>query len=103
VAAPRQTARIRTTILHILCFTTSKGLVGAHISCVSCCREQVGVELEKDGSIKVDGQNQTTVPSIYAIGDVCTKLPLTPVARMEGTYLARRLFGYVYPTKNIIS
>lgn len=55
--------------------------------------EEVGVELEKDGSIKVDGQNQTTVPSIYAIGDVCTKLPLTPVARMEGTYLARRLFG----------
>ncbi|DBA77148.1 hypothetical protein WJX77_010382 [Trebouxia sp. C0004] len=55
--------------------------------------EEVGVELEKDGSIKVDDQNQTTVPSIYAIGDVCTKLPLTPVARMEGTYLARRLFG----------
>ncbi len=55
---------------------------------------QVGVDLEDDGSIKVDGQNQTTVPSIYAIGDVCTKLPLTPVARMEGTYLARRLFGY---------
>ena len=53
----------------------------------------MGVELEDDGSIKVDGQNQTTVPSIYAIGDVCTKLPLTPVARMEGTYLARRLFG----------
>jgi len=23
--------------------------------------EQVGVELEKDGSIKVDGQNQTTI------------------------------------------
>lgn len=55
---------------------------------------QVGVELEKNGSVKVDEENRTTVPSIYAIGDVCTKLPLTPVARMEGTHLARRLFGY---------
>ena len=53
----------------------------------------MGVELEEDGSIKVNDQNQSTVPSIYAIGDVCTKLPLTPVARMEGTYLASRLFG----------
>lgn len=83
----------QTRILKVLYFTKQTGYVGAHISCVSCCCEQVGVELEKDGSIKVDGQNQTTVPSIYAIGDVCTKLPLTPVARMEGTYLARRLFG----------
>ncbi|KAL3141576.1 hypothetical protein ABBQ32_004819 [Trebouxia sp. C0010 RCD-2024] len=55
--------------------------------------EEVGVELEKNGSVKVDEENRTTVPSIYAIGDVCTKLPLTPVARMEGTHLARRLFG----------
>ena len=83
----------QTRILEVLYITKQTGYVGAHISYVSCCCEQVGVELEKDGSIKVDGQNQTTVPSIYAIGDVCTKLPLTPVARMEGTYLARRLFG----------
>lgn len=55
--------------------------------------EEVGVKLEEDGSVRVNDHNQTTVPSIYAIGDVCTKLPLTPVARMEGTYLARRLFG----------
>lgn len=56
------------------------------------------MELEENGSVKVDDQNKTTVDSIYAIGDVCTKLPLTPVARMEGTYLARRLFGSAPPS-----
>ena len=81
------------------CVTSKPGFVSLLLISMSTHQtcflfEQVGVELEKDGSIKVDGQNQTTVPSIYAIGDVCTKLPLTPVARMEGTYLARRLFGY---------
>ena len=68
-------------------------LLEAVVAVLLGCRMQVGVELEENGSIKVDDQNRTTVSSIYAIGDVCTKLPLTPVARMEGTYLARRLFG----------
>ena len=31
--------------------------------------------------------------NIWAIGDVSTAIPLTPVARMEGTQFALRLFG----------
>ena len=46
--------------------------------------EQVGVELdEKSGAIKVDECSRTSVPNIWAIGDVTNRLNLTPVALME--------------------
>ena len=35
-----------------------------------------------------------SVPSVWAIGDVSNRVPLTPVARMEGTALAQNLFGW---------
>ncbi|MCO5557423.1 hypothetical protein L7F22_010987 [Adiantum nelumboides] len=53
----------------------------------------VGVELLKDGAIKVNEYSQTSVPSIWAIGDVTNRINLTPVALMEGTCLAKTLFG----------
>ncbi len=34
-----------------------------------------------------------SVDNIWGIGDVSTRIPLTPVARMEGTQLALHLFG----------
>lgn len=34
-----------------------------------------------------------SVDSVWGIGDVSTRIPLTPVARMEGTQLALHLFG----------
>ena len=34
-----------------------------------------------------------SVDSIWGVGDVSTGIPLTPVARMEGTQLALHLFG----------
>lgn len=44
---------------------------------------QAGVELEeKTGAIKVDRFSRTSVPSIWAIGDVTNRLNLTPVALM---------------------
>ncbi len=54
---------------------------------------QIGVELDEKGGVKVDDFSQSSVPSIYAIGDVSNRIPLTPVARMEGTYFAQHLFG----------
>ncbi|KAH7307889.1 hypothetical protein KP509_22G081700 [Ceratopteris richardii] len=53
----------------------------------------VGVELHKDGAIKVDEYSQTNIPSIWAVGDVTNRINLTPVALMEGTCLAKTLFG----------
>ena len=45
------------------------------------------------GAITVDAEGQTSQPHIYAIGDVCNKMNLTPVAIAEGHRLADHLFG----------
>ncbi len=55
--------------------------------------EAVGVETGKDGAITVDAELATSVPHIYAIGDVTDRLNLTPVATAEGHALADTLFG----------
>ena len=46
--------------------------------------KEVGVELDGKGAVKVDEYSQTTVPSIWAVGDVTNRVNLTPVALMEG-------------------
>ncbi|XP_020594536.1 glutathione reductase, chloroplastic-like [Phalaenopsis equestris] len=60
--------------------------------------QAVGVELDKTGAIKVDEYSRTTVPSIWAVGDVTNRLNLTPVALMEGTCFSKTVFGGL-PTK----
>ncbi|SFI40618.1 NADPH-glutathione reductase [Pseudomonas guineae] len=54
--------------------------------------ENIHVELDKRGYIKVDEQYQSSTPSILAIGDVIGRVQLTPVALAEGMAVARRLF-----------
>jgi len=44
------------------------------------------------GAILVNHNFQTTVPSIYAVGDVIERSQLTPVALAEGMWLAHHLF-----------
>ena len=46
--------------------------------------KEVGVELDAKGAVKVDEYSQTTVDSIWAVGDVTNRVNLTPVALMEG-------------------
>ena len=46
--------------------------------------EQSGVELDEQGAIRVNDYLQTSVPHIYAVGDVNGKMPLVYVASMEG-------------------
>ncbi|MSP50837.1 MAG: glutathione-disulfide reductase [Alphaproteobacteria bacterium] len=55
--------------------------------------EQVGVRLTPSGAISIDEAWETSVPNIYAIGDVTDRIKLTPVAVNEGHVLADRLFG----------
>jgi glutathione reductase (NADPH) len=55
--------------------------------------EAAGVELGKNGAILVDEDNQSSVPSIYAIGDVTDRVQLTPVAIREGQAFADTIFG----------
>ena len=55
--------------------------------------DDVGVELDDHGAIKVDETNQSSVPSIYAVGDVTNRIQLTPVAIREGQAFADSMFG----------
>lgn len=55
--------------------------------------KHVGVELSETGAVKVDADSRTSVPSIYAIGDVTDRMNLTPVAIREGHAFADTVFG----------
>ena len=55
--------------------------------------EEVGVALGEKGEIKVDAENRTSVPSIFAVGDVTDRIQLTPVAIREGHAFADSQFG----------
>ncbi|SHI60244.1 FAD-dependent oxidoreductase [Wenxinia saemankumensis] len=55
--------------------------------------DEVGVRTGRGGEIEVDEFSQTSVPSIYAIGDVTNRIALTPVAIREGMAFARTVFG----------
>lgn len=52
----------------------------------------MGIELE-NGHIKVDKYQNTNVSNIYAVGDVCGKFQLTPVAIAAGRRLSNRIFN----------
>ncbi|MBA4502156.1 glutathione-disulfide reductase [Marinobacterium marinum] len=55
--------------------------------------ENVGVAQQANGAIVVNDSFQTSVPSIYAIGDVIDRVQLTPVALAEGMALIRHLYA----------
>ena len=55
--------------------------------------EAAGVELDAQGAVVVDAHYRSSVPSIHALGDVSTRVQLTPVALAEAMALVDRLFG----------
>ena len=55
--------------------------------------ENVAVRTTDKGAIAVDAHYRTNVPSIHAIGDVSSRLQLTPVALGEAMALVDHLFG----------
>lgn len=54
--------------------------------------EAAGVELDDVGAIVVDHHYRSSVPNIYALGDVIDRHQLTPVAIAEGMCVAANLF-----------
>ncbi|PPR99354.1 hypothetical protein GOBAR_AA21320 [Gossypium barbadense] len=76
-----------------LSLKTNKGTIEgfSHIM-LNLGLESVGVKINKNGAIEVDEYSRTTVPSIWAVGDVTDRINLTPVALMEGAALAKTLF-----------
>jgi glutathione reductase (NADPH) len=55
--------------------------------------EEAGVDLDAEGAVRVDRFSQSSVPSIYAVGDVTNRLNLTPVAIREGHACADTVCG----------
>ena len=55
--------------------------------------DEVGVTCGQQGEIIVDAESRSSVPSIFAIGDVTNRINLTPVAIAEGHAFADSEFG----------
>jgi glutathione reductase (NADPH) len=55
--------------------------------------ERAGVQLNEKGAIKIDKFSRTSVPNIYAVGDVTDRVNLTPVAIREAHAFADTVFG----------
>jgi glutathione reductase (NADPH) len=55
--------------------------------------DAAGVKLADNGGIAVDAYSRTSVPHIYAVGDVTNRVNLTPVAIREGHAFADTVFG----------
>jgi glutathione reductase (NADPH) len=68
--------------------------IGRHPNVGGLGLEKAGVAINpNNGGIAVDNFSRTSVPSIYAIGDVTHRVNLTPVAIREGHAFADTVFG----------
>ncbi|HEU4780324.1 MAG TPA: glutathione-disulfide reductase [Steroidobacteraceae bacterium] len=55
--------------------------------------EQAGVKLDDSGAVIVDEYSQSSVESIYAIGDVTNRMNLTPIAIRDGQAFADTIYN----------
>jgi len=55
--------------------------------------EAVGVTLGPQDAVQIDSNYRTSVPSIYAAGDITARIQLTPVALGEAMAIVDHLFG----------
>ena len=68
--------------------------IGRHPNVGGLGLEKAGVAINpSNGGIAVDHFSKTSVPNIYAIGDVTHRINLTPVAIREGHAFADTVFG----------
>jgi glutathione reductase (NADPH) len=68
--------------------------IGRHPNVANLGLDRAGVAINaNNGGIAVDSFSQTSVPHIYAIGDVTHRINLTPVAIREGHAFADTVFG----------
>ena len=67
--------------------------IGRGASVQDLALARAGVQLDAHGFIATDLYQLTSVPGIYAVGDVTGRAPLTPVAIAAARRLSDRLFG----------
>lgn len=56
--------------------------------------ENTEIQMSAIGAVEVDDSYQTTVPNVFALGDVIDRAQLTPVAIAEGMAFAQRQFNH---------
>jgi len=66
--------------------------IGRKPNTASLGLQNAGVELGKRGEVKVDDYSATSVPHIYAVGDVTDRVQLTPVAIHEAMCFVETAF-----------
>ena len=66
---------------------------GRHPNTDNLGLDAAGVKIGEGGEIAVDKYSQTSVPSIYAVGDVTDRAQLTPVAIREGAAFIETVFN----------
>ena len=63
---------------------------------------EAGVEVDAGGYVVIDHNCQSSVPHIYAAGDLSGKLPLSSVASMQGRKIAEHAMGlHVGPHRHL--
>ena len=67
--------------------------IGRHPNIAGLNLGAIGVEVDPRGFVQVDDFQNTSVPGIYAVGDVTPRAQLTPVAIAAGRRLSDRLFN----------
>ena len=55
--------------------------------------DRIGVSLTANGAVEVDEWGRSSVPSIYALGDVTDRINLTPMALAEGQAFAETIYN----------
>jgi glutathione reductase (NADPH) len=55
--------------------------------------DKVGVTTDAAGAVVVDPYSRTSIPNIYAVGDVTNRMQFTPVAIREGAAFVETAFG----------
>jgi glutathione reductase (NADPH) len=81
------------TEVDLVVYATGRNPVTANLGL-----SDVGVETGRRGEIVVDDFSQSSVASIYAVGDVTNRVNLTPVAIREGAAFVKTVFEGI-PTK----
>jgi glutathione reductase (NADPH) len=74
-------------------FDTVLWAIGRSPSTASLGLDRAGIAPTSLGHVTVDDYQNTSVPGIYAVGDVTGRSELTPVAIAAGRRLADRVFG----------
>ncbi|WMT91104.1 glutathione-disulfide reductase [Pelagibacterium sp. H642] len=66
---------------------------GRHPNTANLGLEDAGVQLDQTGAVVVDEYSRSSVPSIFAVGDVTGRAALTPVAIREGMAFAQTIYN----------